>query len=102
MGGGIMKYYKIEMKTIFEDTDYTIALAFADEMADELVQNEIRAAFNAYMCAFSNLLGDSASYTNYEEYEEVLDYYVRNTTYRTTPITKEEFEQFENSDRVEI
>ena len=97
-----MKYYKVEMKTIFDDTDYTLSFAFDDEMADELVQDEIRTAFNAYMCAFSNLLGDPASYTNYEEYEKVLDYYVRNTTYRTTPITKEEFLTFENCDRVEI
>ena len=47
-----MKYYKVEMKTIFEDTDYTLAFAFADEIADELVQNEIRAEFNVYMCEF--------------------------------------------------
>ena len=102
MGGGIMKYYKVEMKTIFEDTDYTLAFAFADEVADEIVQNEIRAEFNIYMCEFSKLLGDPASYTCYEEYEQVLDHYVRNTMYKTTPITKKEFEQFENSDRVEI
>lgn len=97
-----MKYFRVDMRTIFDDCDYSLAFAFADEMADELVQNEIRAEFNTYMCAFSNLLGSPTSYTNYEEYESVLDYYVRNTMYKTTPITKEEFEQFENSNRVEI
>jgi hypothetical protein len=54
------------------------------------------------MCEFSKLLGDPASYSNIEEYDQVMDYYVRNTSYKTTPITKEEFLSFENSDRVEI
>ena len=97
-----MKYFRVDMRTIFEDTDCSLAFAFPDEMADELVQNEIRAEFNTYMCAYSKLLGDPASYTDYEEYENVLDHYVRNTMYKTTPITQEEFLNFENSDRVEI
>lgn len=97
-----MKYFRVDMHTIFEDCDYSLAFAFADEMADELVQNEIRAEFNIYMCEFSKLLGDPASYSNIEEYDQVMDHYVRNTSYKTTPITKEEFLNFENSDRVEI
>jgi hypothetical protein len=97
-----MKYFRVDMCTIFEDCDYSLAFAFPDEMADELVQDEIRAEFNVYMCEFSKLLGDPASYSSIDEYDQVMSHYVRNTMYKTTPITKEEFLTFENSDRVEI
>ena len=97
-----MKYYRLDMHTIFDDCDYSLALAFADDMSDKDIRHECEVTFNAYMCALSKLLGDPASYTNANEYDEVLDYYVRNTCYKVTPIDEEEFLTFENSDRVEI
>ena len=97
-----MKYYRVDMHTIFDDCDYSVALAFADDCSDEDIEQECEFAFDAYMCAFCKLLGDPASYTSIDEYNQVVDYYVRNTGYKATPITEEEFLSFENSDRVEI
>lgn len=87
-----MKHYKMEMGTIFDDCNQTMAFAFADDTPQEEIETELRVVFDAYLCAFSRLLGDPASYTDYREYEEVLDYYVRNTGYKVTPITLEEFD----------
>ena len=97
-----MKYYRIDMHTIFDDCDYSIALAFADDTSDKDIKHECEITFNVYMCAFSKLLGDPASYSNIAKYEQALDYFVRNTDYEVTPINEEEFLTFENSELVEI
>ena len=102
MGGVIMKYFKVNMYTIHADCDYTAGFAFADEMTEEEMAAAIEVEFNKYMCAFSNLLGDPASYTDIDEYDKILDYYVHNTGYDIAPISEEEFLTFENCDRVEI
>ena len=95
-----MKYYRIDMHTIFDDCDYSVVIAFADDVSNEEIQHECEMTFNEYMCAFSRLLGDPASYTSIEEYDKTLDYYVRNTDYDIIPITQEEFFTFGNCDRV--
>ena len=100
MGGAIMKYFRLHAYTIFDNCDYNLVFAFADDTPDEEIAVVVDVEFNKYMCAFSTLLGDPASYTNIEEYDKTLDYYVRNTDYDIIPITKEEFEQFENCDQV--
>lgn len=97
-----MKYYRIDMHTIFDDCDYSIVLAFADDISDEDIKQECEITFDAYMCEFSKLLGDPASYTDVNEYDELLNYYIRNTNYKVTPIDEEEFLTFENSDQVGI
>ena len=100
MGGVIMKYYKVNMYTIFDDCDYSAGFAFADEMPEEEMAAAIEIEFDKYMCAFSELLGDPASYTSIAEYEKTLDYYVRNTDYDIVPITQEEFLALENKEEV--
>lgn len=102
MGGGVMKYFRVDMYTIFDGCDYSLAFAFADDISEEEIAAEIGVQFDAYLCAFSKLLGDPASYSGIDEYDQVMDYYARNTDYKITPITQEEFLNFENSDRVEI
>lgn len=97
-----MIFYKLHMYTIFDDCDYDLAFAFPEDVTDEQIAAEFDATFNGYMCAFSKLLGDPASYTSTEEYDKTLDYYVRNTDYDIIPITQQEFLTFENSDQVEI
>lgn len=95
-----MKYFRVDMYTIFDDCDYSAGFAFADEMTEEDMAAAIDVEFNKYMCAFSKLLGDPASYTSIEEYDRTLDYYVRNTDYDIIPITKDEFLALENKEEV--
>lgn len=100
MGGGIMKYFRVDMYTIHADCDYSAGFAFADEMSEEEMAAAIDVEFDKYMCAFSKLLGDPASYTSIEEYDKTLDYYVRNTDYDIIPITQKEFLDLENKEEV--
>ena len=97
-----MVYYRIDLHTIFDDCDYSLAFAFADDITDEEIADEFDAVFNGYMCAVVKLLGEPGSYTNPEEYNDILDYFLRSTDYDAHPITEEEFLIFENSDPVEI
>ena len=97
-----MKYYRLDMTTIFDDCDYSLALAFEDGMSDEDIQHECQIAFDTYLCAFSRLIGDPASFSDYSEYERTLDYFIRNTDYKVTPIDEDEFRHFENLGQAEV
>lgn len=92
-----MKYYKVDMYTLFEDTNNTVVFAFEDDAADEDVDSEIMVEFEKYMCALSALLGSPASYTEYEQYEQLLDEYVRNSGFSCERITEDEFLVLQNS-----
>jgi hypothetical protein len=71
----------------------------SDKVTDEQMLQEFAEFFDLYMIAHQPCFGDPSSYSDLCEYEQVMDYYVENTNYIATEISKKEFLTFEKSHR---